>query len=393
MTSWEILFWSAVLFVVYAYVGFPVLTWLRALVWKVPCKREEITPSVSVVICCHNEEQSIREKIENMLSVSYPADQIEFLFASDGSTDNTEQIITEFISDRVHLLSLPRNGKASALNACVAKASGEILVFTDANSIFDKEAVRKLVMPFADENVGGVAGNQVYQKSYSVGIAAEGEQSYWNFDRWMKTLQSCSGNVISATGAIYAIRRSLFHTVPDGVTDDFITSTRVIEQGYRLVFEPQAVCYEPVAGSSQAEFGRKTRVITRGLRGVLAMRTLLNPFKYGFYSVQLLSHKVLRRLVGIPMIVIAIATLMLWEHGLIYKIAVYGQLAVYGLALLGCLVIAFGKKAPKPISVPYFFCMINIAALVAMLNIVRGKRITVWNPHRGEVGQELPASK
>lgn len=393
MTNWEIVFWSSTLLIIYAYVGFPLLTLVRAMVWRVPFKREEITPTVSVVICCHNEEQGIREKLENMLHQDYPQDQIEFLFASDGSSDNTESVISEYVGTRVQLLALPRNGKASALNACVEQATGEILVFSDANSIFKDDAICKLVMPFADDHIGGVAGNQVYKKSYSAGIAAGGEQSYWNFDRWMKTLQTQSGNTISATGAIYAIRKSLFQQVPDGVTDDFITSTRVIEQGYRLVFEPDAICYEPVAGSAKAEFGRKTRVITRGLRGVLAMRTLLNPFRYGFYSVQLLSHKVIRRLVGIPLIGIAIATVMLWNQGMIYQIAAVGQLTIYGLAILGYIAASMGKKASKPLSIPYFFCMINVASLVALLNIVRGKRITVWNPHRGEMAHEIPTTK
>jgi hypothetical protein len=198
----------------------------------------------------------------------------------------------------------------------------------------------------------------------------------------MKLLQSRSGNVISATGAIYAIRRSLFRPVPEGVTDDFVTSTRVIEQDRRLVFEPSAVCFEPAAKGSKAEFGRKTRIITRGLRGVLVMRSLLNPFRFGFYSLQLFSHKVLRRLVVFPLLVLAVVIPMLWTLHPAYRVLSLLEGTFFGLAAMGMLCNACERKAPKVCAIPYFFCLINAAVVVAMWNILRGRKITVWNPHR-----------
>jgi glycosyltransferase involved in cell wall biosynthesis len=222
-----------------------------------------------MVIVAHNEAAHIGAKLENILSLDYPHDRFDVVVASDGSNDETETIVRGYADRKVKLLSLPRQGKIPALNAAVAAATGEVLVFSDANSMYAPDALRALVRPLADPHVGGVAGDQRYFKER--GGASAGEHTYWNFDRMLKQAQSAAGNVISATGAIYAVRRSLFRTVPSGVTDDFAVSTAVIAQGYRLVFASDAAAYEPAAKASGIEFGRKTRVMTRGLRGALGL--------------------------------------------------------------------------------------------------------------------------
>lgn len=380
--------------IAYAYVGYPLLVALRAFVWRRPCRKRAITPRVSLIIACHNEEAGIRDKLENVLSLDYPAGSLEVIVASDGSTDATERIVQDYESRGIRLLRLPRTGKAGALNAAVAAATGEVLVFSDANSEYAADALRRLVQPLADLSVGGVAGNQVYRRARRQGAAEAGERSYWDLDRWMKRLQSGSGSTISATGAIYAIRRELFRDVPEGVTDDFVTSTRVIEQGYRLVFEPEAVCYEPVAGAARSEFRRKTRILTRGLYGVVVMRRLLNPLRYGFYSVQLASHKVVRRLVAIPLLAIALVTPWLWTHGWVYQVAAVAQSAFYGAALIGLVLSRCGRRVPKPLALPLYFCMVNGAVLVAAWNVATGRRINRWNPDReGAVALAQPEAE
>lgn len=378
-----ILFYTCFALIAYAYVGYPLLVAARALIWRRPYRREPITPRVSLVIACHNEEAGIDARLQNILSLDYPRDRLEVIIASDGSTDDTEHIVRPYADRGVKLLSLPRGGKAAALNTAVPEATGDVLVFSDANSLYATDAIRELVQPFADPNVGGVAGNQVYRNAYQAGIAAAGECSYWDFDRWLKLAQTRSGSTISATGAIYAIRRSLFRDVPEGVTDDFVMSTRVIAQGYRLVFEPRAVCYEPVAGAAKAEFRRKTRVITRGLRGVVVMRTLLNPFRYGFYSLQLFSHKVLRRLVVIPVLVLALVTPCLWNAAWWFQAAAVLQASFYAAAAVGLARARQARRAPKPLAVPFYFCMVNAAVLIAIGNVVTGRRINRWAPERG----------
>jgi cellulose synthase/poly-beta-1,6-N-acetylglucosamine synthase-like glycosyltransferase len=304
------------------------------------------------------------------------------VIASDGSEDGTNAVVEQYADRGVRLLALPRLGKASALNAAVESANGEILVFSDANSLYAHGALAALVRPFADPNVGGVAGDQRYLADGARDGIAAGEQRYWNVDRLLKTAESRAGNVISATGAIYAVRRPLFSPVPDGVTDDFFTSTGVIAQGYRLVFASDAVAFEPVAGTAELEFARKVRVITRGLRGVQLRRELLDPHRHGFYAVQLLGHKVLRRLMAGPLLVAGATTPLLWRRGRVYRLAGILQAAVYGLGAVGLLAANSRLGRRKVLFLPAFFCFVNVAALRAVWNIVRNRRIDTWEPRR-----------
>jgi cellulose synthase/poly-beta-1,6-N-acetylglucosamine synthase-like glycosyltransferase len=378
----RILFWASVLTVLCTYIVFPLLVLVRALIRPRPHASADIRPSVSMVIAAHNEAAGIGAKLENILSLDYPADRLEVLIASDGSDDGTDEIVERYVDRGVRLLSLPRQGKAPALNAAVGAAQGEILVFSDANSLYAQDAIVALMRPFADPLVGGVAGDQRYVADGAGDAIAAGEQRYWNVDRMLKAAESRAGNVISATGAIYAVRRSLFRPVPDGVTDDFFTSTGVIAQGYRLVFAPGAVAFEPVARSAELEFGRKVRVITRGLRGVLLRRELLYPRSQGFYAVQLFGHKVLRRLMVFPLAVAAVTSPLLWRHGRIYRVATVLQTGVYGLGAMGMLLARRPLGGRKALAFPAFFCFVNVAALKATWNVLRGRRIDRWEPRR-----------
>ena len=376
-----LLFWGAVSLLAYTYVLFPLLVWVRGALGERPYTSAEITPRVSLIIAAHNEGDTIAAKLANVLALDYPRDRLETIVASDGSTDETEGIVRRCAGPSVRLLPLSRQGKAKTLNAAVAASTGEILVFSDANSMYDAQALRALVRPFADLEVGGVAGNQVYLADSRSAVTGIGERRYWDFDRMVKRSQGLAGNVTSATGAIYAIRRSLFSDVPEAVTDDFVTSTRVVAQGYRLVFAQDAVAYEAVAGSGKAEFRRKVRIITRGLRAVLVMRTLLNPFRYGFYALQLFSHKVMRRLMVFPLLVLVCVSPVLWHEGLLYQLATLGQAGFCACAALGWL-LHHRHSPPQILALPSFFCMVNAASLLATFNVVLGRRITQWEPRR-----------
>ena len=379
-----ILFWVAVFLIVYTYIGFPLGVVLRGLLWAHPYKDEELTnpPTVSIVISAYNEAKSIAAKLDNILSIEYPRDRLEVVIASDGSTDGTEAIVDRYKEHGVKLLSLPRVGKAAALNSAVNAASGEILVFSDANSMYKADSIQKLVRPFGDPKVGGVAGNQIYKTAVSGGASVDGEHAYWSFDRMLKQFQGKSGNTLAATGAIYAIRRSLFRPIPDGVSDDLVTSTGVIVQGYRLIFAPDAIAYEPIAATSQVEFGRKVRVIMRSWKALIVRRELLNPFRYKFYAIQLFSHKVLRYLVVFPLLVLFLVSPFLWPKGFIYQMATICQLAFYSCALLGLLLhrTRFGRN--KMFTIPFYFCMVNAASLVAIIKVLQGHQIKHWEPQR-----------
>jgi cellulose synthase/poly-beta-1,6-N-acetylglucosamine synthase-like glycosyltransferase len=379
-----VLFWTAIFLIIYTYMGFPLLIVLRGFFGSRPYKRAELTalPSVSIVISAYNEASTIAQKLDNMLSLDYPRGNLEIVIASDGSTDGTDILVERYKEHGVKLLTLPHYGKSAALNAAVTLSKGEILVFSDANSMYKSDAIQELVKPFADPTVGGVAGNQIYKTEISGGSSGDGERAYWNFDRTLKLFQSKSGNTLAATGAIYAIRRSLFRPIPDGVSDDFVTSTSVIAQGYRLVFAPDAIAYEPVAATNRIEFGRKVRVSIRSWRAFIYMRELLNPFRYGFYSIQFFSHKILRYLVVFPLLMLFLVSPFLWRTGYIYQMAAIAQVAFYSFALLGFWLNETRFGQIKMFAIPFYFCMVNAAALVATIGVLRGREIKHWAPQR-----------
>jgi cellulose synthase/poly-beta-1,6-N-acetylglucosamine synthase-like glycosyltransferase len=371
-----VVFWFSIALILYTFIGFPLLVIIKGLLFPIQHKPAAVTPSVSLVVSAYNEADGIESKLKNISELDYPLDQFEAIIASDGSTDGTNEIVARYVNDNIKLLALPRQGKAAALNAAIAQTQGEIIVFSDANSLYTPDSIRNLTRHFADESIGGVAGNQKYVKGSSGDV---GETSYWSFDRQLKIWESKAGNTISATGAIYAIRRSLFQGVPAGVTDDFVTSTRVIAQGYRLVFEPDAIAYEHVAKDQKREFGRKVRVMTRGFAAVVLMRELLNPFRYGFYALQLFTHKVLRRLVYIPLVLIFISNFWLLSASNFYVLTLVAQLAVYGLALLGFFLLRAGRPLPRLVALPTYTCMVYVAAALATWKLLRGQRIVQWD--------------
>jgi cellulose synthase/poly-beta-1,6-N-acetylglucosamine synthase-like glycosyltransferase len=310
----RLLFWGSASVVAFTYVGAPLIIFARALLRPRPVVSGPSEPSVSVVIAARNEAASIGPRLDNLAALDYPPDRLEVVVASDGSEDDTVGIARSRAGEQVTILELDRVGKADALNAAVARTSGEIVVFTDANTSFATDAIRAIVAPFADPTVGGVAGNQVYTSDGQT-PGDGGERSYWDFDRVLKRAESIAGSTVSATGAIYALRRDLVPTIVAGVTDDFYTSTAVVERGYRLVFAPDAIAYEPPSKSANREYGRKVRIMSRGFRGVAARRSLLDPKRTGFYALQLAWHKLARRMMAGPLLFMAVASATLAGAG------------------------------------------------------------------------------
>lgn len=385
---------AASLFAIAApFVLYPLVLWAVAKLASDPIAvGGERTPRVDLIICAHDEAASIGAKLENALALDYPREQLGIWVASDGSSDATVEIARRFEDRGVHVLDLPRGGKAAALIAAV-EASGiagssdasdtadvsadHVLAFSDANSAWRPDALRGLVGPLSDERVGGVAGDQRYDDGVDHAV---GERGYWSFDRQLKQWQSEAGSVISATGAIYAIRRSLFEPPPPDATDDFMISTGVVARGRRLVFAPDAVALEPPAESGAGEFRRKVRIITRGLRSVYYRRALMNPARTGIYAVELLLHKLWRRQVWIPLGILLLIAPACWSAGGVLaalSIAVVGGVlsGVVGLALPG-----IGRW--KPVAVATYIMMVNGACALATFNSVRGQRVSHWDTER-----------
>jgi cellulose synthase/poly-beta-1,6-N-acetylglucosamine synthase-like glycosyltransferase len=376
----------SLLLIAYTLIGYPIVAILRAWLCKHEVKSADITPPMSIVIVAHNEAAVIRQKMENLLALDYPRDRLEIIVASDGSDDGTDSIVTEFEDRGIRLLSFPRRGKISALNAAVAQATGEILVFSDANSMYAVNALRALARPFADPAVGGVAGKQCYLEGRT-NSSAGGERAYWNFDQALKQLQSRAWSVTSATGAIYAIRRVLFHMAPSGVADDAAVSYGVIASGYRMVFEPEAKAFEPVSSSADAEFRRKVRVCTRGLTALSVAPQLFNPFHYGFYSIQIISHKLLRWLLTWPLLALFLSSLWRFSAGPIHRTFAIAQVVFYGIAVAGYLSrnkAIYHGRAARLFALPFYFCLANVAFTLALFWRIRGRRIDSWEIRRAE---------
>ncbi len=383
----ELLFWMFLGSLAYAYAGFPACVALVAMLRQRRVRKRAITPSVSLIVAAYNEERNIGPRLDNALALDYPAHLLEILVASDGSNDRTEEIVSGYESRGVRLLRLLRRGKVHALNAAVAAAWGDILVFSDANSAYDTQALRHLVSNFADPEVGGVVGNTSYVLQPGCESSSRGESLYLRYDTWLKKMESLTGSVISAHGAMYAVRRELYPTLSEaGVTDDFAISTAVVEQQRRLVFEMEARSSEIALPRAGSEFRRRVRIITRGLRGLWMRRRLFNPLRYGFYSVILFSHKALRRLLPIPLLLLLPLCLYLAPQGGLYRIAAFAQLAFYLLAFAGYLLRRAYAGRFKVFYVPFFYCMSNAAALVALWNLITGQTIELWQPHRHEAG-------
>jgi cellulose synthase/poly-beta-1,6-N-acetylglucosamine synthase-like glycosyltransferase len=381
----QIIFWASVALCAYVYAGYPVVLWALARVAGRPPRKGEVTPAVSVVIAAHNEERQIASKLENTLALDYPRERVEVVVASDGSTDATEEIVSRYAARGVRLLPLARCGKMRALNQGVALASGEVVVFTDANAELEPRALRELLAPFADASVGGVCGNQKYGRPSDSGDSAgAGENLYWTYDKYLKHLETQVGSTVAADGSLYALRRELYVQIEDGAqADDFAVSARVVTEGRRrLVYEPAAVSFEPPPAESDLEFRRKVRVANHCMRAIMNLRGGLNPFRTGLYAFEMWSHKVLRYAVPLFCVAALAAGAALAGLSLFYLALFAGQVLFYALALAGYALRRTRRGRLKVLYVPFYFCLANAAALVAVCSLLRGERITVWQPQR-----------
>jgi len=378
-----LLFWLLLALLLYSYAGFAVLVVIVAQLRRRKVRQQDITPRLSLIIPVWNEEKAIAARLDNALALDYPRDRLEILVPSDGSSDRTEEIVSSYAAQGIKLLALPRRGKIYGLHDAVQAATGEILVFSDANSMYARDALRKLVRNFGDPEVGGVCGNQVYLKNQKADTTSQGENLYWSFDKWLKQMESQTGSIVSAHGAIYAIRAALYQQPASAaVTDDFAISTAVIAQGYRLVFEQEAIAYEEPMPAAAREFSRKVRIMNRGLRGVLLRRRLLNPLRFGFYAVVLFSHKVLRRLVPLLLVAMLLISWALQTRDALYLFAAVAQTLFYVLAGLGYVLRRHRLGRLQFFYIPFFYCLANAAALLALLKLLRGTRIELWQPQR-----------
>jgi biofilm PGA synthesis N-glycosyltransferase PgaC len=255
----EVVFWLSLIFVVYTYFGYPVLLVIMVKLWGKPVDKKEFTPSVTMIIAAHNEEQTIRKKLENALDMDYPKGKFDIIVMSDGSSDRTDDIVREFFNRKVRLIRVPeRSGKAHAINTAVPEAQGEIILFADARQYYDKNAIIELVRNFNDSKIGAVSG-ELYLVNHDGRGVGEGVGTYWKYEKLLRKMESRLYSTSGATGAIYAIRKDLYRQIPDDtILDDVVIPMNVVLSGYRVVFEENANAYDKVASTAKQELYAET---------------------------------------------------------------------------------------------------------------------------------------
>ena len=345
MTVIEVAFWVAIALIVYTHAGYGLLLRMFARLWH----RHEVAdpavfPSVSLIVAAHNEGDVIAEKVANMRALDYPADRLELIVASDGSDDNTIAA-----SGGATVLDLPRQGKVPTQDAAADVAQGEILAFSDANAFWDTYALRELVRPFGDPDVGYVCG----QLAYLAPDGANQEGAYWRYENWVRALESRIGSVTAGNGAIYAVRREAYMRLDPRTSHDLSFPFNMVKRGWRAVYEPAARAVERPVPSIEGEFRRKRRMMSHAWPAVLS-GGMLNPRGYGpVYGLEILSHRVLRY--ATPFLhVIALGTnVALLGEGWVYAVAFAGQLALLAAAALAPL----APRARLPALCRYYVLM------------------------------------
>ncbi len=383
-TAADLVFWMSTAALVYTYVGYPLLLVVISSLRPRTVRRADWTPRVTVIITAYNEERALVTKLENTLALDYPQDSLEVIVASDCSSDRTDEITREFGAQGVRLHRQPeRLGKTAAQNAAVAEASGEIIVFSDATSFYRRDVLRAMMPNFADQSVGCVAGRLVYLDPEASGIGI-GARSYWDYETFLKRHESRVSSLIGASGCLYAVRRSAYLPLYNEACSDFIIATKMVEQGLRAVYEPEAICTEETNRRTNKELQMRVRVITQTFTDLWRYRAMLSPFRSGFYGFQLLSHKVMRYLVPFFLIAILFTSALLSAGSSFYLLVVLIQLAGYMGAFAGWVLEAAGLRI-RLLALPQYFVLANLATMIACYKFLRGERYARWEPIREAV--------
>lgn len=376
----KIVFWLAVLLAIYPYVLYPLVVFLIGAVRPRKVERAAYLPRVTVLIPAYNEADCIAATVQNKLDQDYPADRLEIIVVSDGSSDGTDEIVKGYSDRGVRLLRREgREGKAAALNEAIRHASGEIVVFSDANSVFGTDAIRLAVENFADPRVGYLTGQLRF---IAQDDSMSGGSAYIRYENMVRTLETRAGSIIGVNGGVDAIRRGLYVDIPRTLITDFVLPLHVLASGYRVIFDPRVTSSENANEELGSEFRMRVRVALRALHGLSYMRRLFNPIRYPLVSFCLTSHKFLRYLgfIFLPLALIANAVLAV-DDGF-YRVLLAAQVLAYLLALVGLL-----KRLPVVLRaitvVPSYYLMSNLAFSLAALKYLRGETMAVWRPRAG----------
>lgn len=387
MPNMEVLFWSSAVIVGYTYLGYGLLQWvvlkLRARFGKPlsppPTFGPVEWPAVTVLIAAYNEADLIAAKIENTLALDYPADKLHLLFVTDGSTDETPQLVARY--PQVQLLHQPeRRGKIAAVQRAMPLVKTPITVNSDANTFLNREALYELVRWFADPQVGAVAGEKRVWSATVDQASAAGEGLYWKYESWLKKQDAALGTVVGAAGELFAIRTELFERIPsDTIIEDFYQTMRVAQRGFRVAYAPAAYASENASADVGEEIKRKIRIAAGGFQAMGRLLPLLNPWRYGSLTFQYVSHRVLRWTAApLALPLLLLSNLLLATTSTFYATILAAHLAFYAIALIGY----FTRNRPlrlKGFTVPFYFVMMNWCVYLGFIKFLRKNQSVVWD--------------
>lgn len=378
-----ILFRASLAAIAYVYFGYPLLLWLGVFGRKRSFVRGRAQPMISIIVAAHNEESSIDAKLRNLLALYYPRDLVEILIGSDGSSDRTEEIVSAYAHEGVGLISFPKQqGKSAMQNGLVAAASGELLVFTDADCLLSRHALSFIVENFADPCVGLVTARPRFENERETSIT-ENESLYLRYETWLRSQESERGILAVASGSLFAMRRSLWQPLDPALGDDFVCPLRVAKAGMLNRLDARISAVTRLSQNRPGSMLRmKARIISKDFRALLVHRDLLDPSRHGALAISLWSHKLLRWLVPYFLLAPMAASAALLGQP-IFRVIFVLQIAFYGLARLG-----FARRMDSTASqwsIPMSFCVVNLAALLGTLRCLAGRTSGRWTPERTNV--------
>lgn len=372
-----ILFCLSYFMLVYICMIYPCIIFLLGFFISHPIEKKRFDRSITVLIIVLNEEKHIVNKIKNILAQDYPREKLELVLVSDGSTDNTVALVQPYLNERVRLIEFhERQGKAACFNKVIPLCNGEIILFADIRQRFENNAITELVANFADETVGAVSGELLFERSQKT-LFGEGIDFYWRYEKFLRKNEARIDSSVGATGAIYAIRKSLFKSIPDDtLLDDVVIPMSIVSQGFRCVFEAQARVYDYLINTPGGEQARKIRTIAGNFQAFFRNPQWLNPFANRIFF-QIFSHKFLRLFIPVFLMIIFISNIFLTQRNFILFVFMILQIFFYGFAVFGYLSFRGGLKI-KIFSLPYAFVLLNVCTLKAALKIILFRPQDIW---------------
>jgi len=376
------LFWLSILAILYIYFGYPLLVLIYGRMRSLPVAKAPIAPAVTILIAAYNEVENIGQTLQNKLELDYPEERLEIIVISDGSDDGTDEIVQSFAPANIRLIrQQPRAGKTSALNLAVPQARGEIIIFSDANSLYATDALRKLVANFNDSAVGYVSGKMVYANPDG-SLIGDGCSSYMRYENRLRKYETEIGSIVGVDGGIDAVRKGLYQPMRADQLPDFVLPLAVIAQGYRVVYEPEAVLRETALKDSTDEYRMRVRVSLRAFWALWDMRQLLGFGTNPLFAWQLWSHKVLRYLCFLFLIAAFGTNLFLLQSGAVYRLLFLLQLICYAAALLMPWLENKGYRWSL-LNFSRYFLLLNVASAHAFCKFIGGKKQVLWTPRKG----------